>query len=201
MEMSSIKEAKRDLITLDLLGGVSPAAAGAKDVAAVSLKAPSLGCHHPLLRPLDLNQSPEDVVRRKQAAGLFAGGGQSVCTIEQVKRALERAGRESQGERRLSVAAEVEISVASPSMGSASSTSTSSSITTASAKRRTSGVEDAGGSFLVAAGCSGCLSYVLIEKDSLRCPRCESQAVAAATTALTPPAKRPRVDLEFKMGL
>ncbi|KAG6519855.1 uncharacterized protein LOC122053489 isoform X2 [Zingiber officinale] len=200
MEMSSIKEAKRDLITLDLLGGVSPAA-GAQDVADVSLKAPSFGCHHhPLLRPLDLNQMPEDVVRRKQAAGLFAGGGgQSVCTIERVRMALERAGRESQGERRLSAAAEAESSVVSPSGGSASSTS-SSSITTASAKRRTAGVEDAGGPFLVVAGCSGCLSYVLIEKDSLRCPRCESQTVAA-TTVMTPPAKRPRVDLEFKMGL
>lgn len=51
MEMSSIKEAKRDLITLDLLGGASPVVR-VKDADGVGLKAPAFGCHLPLLRPL-----------------------------------------------------------------------------------------------------------------------------------------------------
>ncbi|KAG6475630.1 uncharacterized protein LOC122024735 [Zingiber officinale] len=200
MEMSSIKEAKRDLITLDLLGGASPVVR-IKDAGVVGLKsAPALGCYLPLLRPLDLNQLPDDVVRLKPAAEQLAGASQSVCTIEQVKRALEQAGRESQRKRRPHLA--VERSAVSPSgrSASASSSSSSSSITTASAKRPAAvREEDGGGSSLVVAGCSGCLSYVLIAKENPRCPRCQSQVVLAA--AMLPPAKRPRVALDFEMGL
>ncbi|XP_074568873.1 uncharacterized protein LOC141825388 isoform X2 [Curcuma longa] len=201
MEMGSIREAKRDLITLDLLGGASPVAL-VKDAGVVGLKAPALGCHLPLLRPLDLNHLPDDVVRRKPAAEHLAGASQSVCTIEQVKRALEQAGRESQRKRRPFL--EVESSAVSPSGGSASASasSSSSSITTASAKRPAAirEEEDGGGSSMVATGCSGCLLYVLISKENPRCPRCQSQ-VGLAAAVMLPPAKRPRVAFDFKMGL
>lgn len=91
---------------------------------------------------------------------------QSVCTLEKVKSALERESRIRLPHRPRSDA----------------SPSPSSSTTSSSIKRRavvdqdedgaTDGSDSSGG--MIAAGCPGCLLYVLIAKVDPRCPRCDS---------------------------
>ncbi|KAJ0980423.1 hypothetical protein J5N97_008678 [Dioscorea zingiberensis] len=90
---------------------------------------------------------------------------QSVCTLEKVRYALERAGRESRGRRR----------------GLDGSPSPSSSTTSSSVKRRiwdddegVDGSDSSEGTAMMAAGCPGCLLYVLISRGNPRCPRCFS---------------------------
>ncbi|CAL9194454.1 unnamed protein product [Musa hybrid cultivar] len=215
VEVSS-REGERDPITLDLLGGCTSVAP--KDVDAGSK--PSIGCRGDL-RPLDLNRLPDDGPKPVAAA---LAGSQSVCTIEKVKWALERAERESRGRemeeeeqqrrrrmgmerrRRKRRSHEASDGCSSPSPSPSPSPSSSSSITTASIKRRGDGEEgsagcDSAGGSLVAAGCPSCLSYVLISRMNPRCPRCDSQVAPplAAAAAPPPPQKRPRIDLNFAL--
>ncbi|CAL9103980.1 unnamed protein product [Musa textilis] len=208
VEVSS-REGERGLVTLDLLGGCTSVAP--KDVDAGSK--PSIACRSDL-RPLDLNRLPEDGPKPVAAA---LAGSQSVCTIEKVKRALERAERESRGReteeeqrrrrrmgrKRRRRGQEASDGCSSRSPSPSPSPSSSSSITTASIKRRGDGEEgsagcDSAGGSLVAAGCPSCLSYVLISRVNPRCPRCDSQ-VAPPLAAPPPPQKRPRIDLNFAL--
>ncbi|KAJ8465126.1 hypothetical protein OPV22_027678 [Ensete ventricosum] len=201
----SLREGKRGPVTtLDLLGG--GVGVGPKDLD-LSLK-PSFGCHGDL-HPLDLNLLPDDVSgrkkKKKRAAAPLCPRSQSVCTIEQVKWALERAQRESRG-RTTAAQRPGEAAPGSPGYSSPSSSS-SSSVTTASTKRRADGHEGGeegsedgedsgrGGASLVAAGCPSCLSYVLISKANPRCPRCESQVLLPTA----PPKKKPRIDLNLAL--
>lgn len=113
----------------------------------------------------------------------------SVCTLEKVKSALKRAERESRwNHRRRS------------DCGSSASPSTST--TSSSLKRRSTDEGDwaevqdspplppslaSGG--MIAAGCPGCLLYVLISTLDPRCPRCDSHVPIPATK------KQLRIDL------
>ncbi|CAL9201832.1 unnamed protein product [Musa hybrid cultivar] len=199
----SLREGKTGPVTLDLLGG--GVAVGPKDLD-LGLK-PSFGCHGDL-HPLDLNLLPDDVFGRKKKAAEAAAPcprSQSVCTIEQVKLALERAQRESRG--RVTAQRRGQEAPGSPGYSSPSSSS-SSSVTTVSTKRQAEdgheggeeGSEDGedsggGGASLVAAGCPSCLSYVLISKANPRCPRCESQVPLPTA----PQKKKPRIDLNLAL--
>ncbi|URE26276.1 hypothetical protein MUK42_37490 [Musa troglodytarum] len=108
----------------------------------------------------------------EQRAAATPLGHRSVCTLEKVKSALERAGRED-----------------SPSPPS-QSVATSSSM---AADRR----EDGHGrdpeslpAAMAVAGCPVCLLYVLVSAVDPRCPRC-----AAHVPVHNEPKKRPKFDL------
>ncbi|XP_078178131.1 uncharacterized protein LOC144572421 [Carex rostrata] len=97
---------------------------------------------------------------------------QSVCTIEKVKSALERMGRESQSKS-------LAHSDSSPSPSSSSITSNS------PMKRQIDLVDGCdssvpvGGVSMMAAACPKCLLYVLISKENPRCPQCNSHVPPA----------------------
>ncbi|KAM0951634.1 hypothetical protein DsansV1_C03g0027661 [Dioscorea sansibarensis] len=174
----------REFITRDLLGGCSlgtPAPAGwdrGLDLLTGNAYLERSGSDR-LHRQLDdLNLPPPAPVAPSSSAmsevstvlDLRVVGGapaeyQSVCTLEKVRVALERAERESRGRRR--------VLDGSPSP--------SSSTTSSSVKRRLGeeeegmdGSDSSDGSAMMAAGCPGCLLYVLISRRNPRCPRCAS---------------------------
>eukprot|EP00262_Sarcandra_glabra_P003570 TRINITY_DN14310_c0_g1_i1.p1 TRINITY_DN14310_c0_g1~~TRINITY_DN14310_c0_g1_i1.p1 ORF type:complete len:215 (+),score=25.65 TRINITY_DN14310_c0_g1_i1:180-824(+) len=98
---------------------------------------------------------------------------QSVCTLEKVKSALERAEKVSSTKRAHST-------TVSPSTSSPSSSS---------CIKGEEGEEKSGPSdLLFAAGCPGCLFYVLISKGNPRCPKCDS-------VVPFPRLKKTRIDL------
>ncbi|XAR67267.1 hypothetical protein NMG60_11001956 [Bertholletia excelsa] len=98
---------------------------------------------------------------------------QSVCTLDKVKSALERAGKETGTIKKRSM--------------SMSETSSPSSYSVKENKMDYEDNSSASSSF--AAGCPSCLLYVLISKNNPACPRCN-------TTVPSPIAsKRPRIDL------
>ncbi|XP_020575001.1 uncharacterized protein LOC110021025 [Phalaenopsis equestris] len=208
-------DGKRDLVTIDLLGG-GKGLVGSGEVG-VELEVPvawDLHLHQlktgpdPVLRELqDLNLPPPlsgggVVVSEKSSlldlslsaisasrCAAPASTYRSVCTLEKVKSALERAERELRwSHRRRS--------------DCGSSASPSSSTTSSSLKRRAtddtdlSEVQDSpphspapatGG--MVAVGCPACLLYVLISTLDPRCPRCDSYVPIPALK------KKPRIDL------
>lgn len=104
----------------------------------------------------------------------YCGSFQSVCTLEKVKSALERAGRARASEQ---------IRQSEVVSSASASASPSSSTTSSSMKRRVMGEEDDGGSApaggMMVAACPSCLLYVLISKANPRCPRCESHVPLA----------------------
>ncbi|XWS10678.1 hypothetical protein CRYUN_Cryun38cG0018100 [Craigia yunnanensis] len=103
---------------------------------------------------------------------------QSVCTLDKVKNALKRVEKEPI-KKQLSLWK----SSLSPSYSSSSSSIKDSQ-------------EGEGEEMLiaspVAAGCPGCLSYVLIMKHNPKCPRCN-------TLVPMPVAKKPRIDLNISI--
>ncbi|KAK2423784.1 hypothetical protein P8452_52917 [Trifolium repens] len=105
---------------------------------------------------------------------------QSVCTLDKVKSALERAEKEPIRKR-----------------GSflKSSTSPSYSSSSSSIKETTHQEEESEEKMIsspMAAGCPGCLSYVLIMKNNPKCPRCNS-------IVPIPTMKKPRIDLNISI--
>lgn len=112
------------------------------------------------------------LVSSSSSAPVCAAAFQSVCTLEKVKSALERAERESSsssGKKRLASSAE-----ASPA--------TSAEAEVAAAPVR-----------MYAAACPGCLLYVLVSSENPNCPRCD--AVVPSPVSSSSPAKRPKLDL------
>ncbi|XP_044468734.1 uncharacterized protein LOC123198164 [Mangifera indica] len=115
---------------------------------------------------------------------------QSVCTLDKVKSALERAKKEPQ-KKRLS-------SMRNPPLPlSPSYSSSSSSIRDSKDKEEDLIMEE--NKFLacsisspVAVGCPGCLCYVLIMKNNPKCPRCNS-------IVPLPAMKKPKIDLNISM--
>lgn len=97
----------------------------------------------------------------------------SVCTLEKVKSALERAEKETSRKR-------------SMSMSSSPRSNSSSSI-----KDTEINQENTSSSF--AAGCPSCLLYVLISKNDPKCPRCHTNV------PLPVPMKKPRIDLNISI--
>ncbi|KAL6313576.1 hypothetical protein AAG906_006943 [Vitis piasezkii] len=108
----------------------------------------------------------------------------SVCTLDKVKSALERAERST-------------IKKRSSSM-SKSSSSPSHSSSSIKQPLEDDAVNDgkplmSSASLYFAAGCPGCLLYVLISKNNPKCPRCNSVVPTPATT------KKPRIDLNISI--
>lgn len=104
---------------------------------------------------------------------------QSVCTLDKVKSALERAEKDP-------------IKKRSSSMWK-SSMSTSPSYSSSSSSIKDVQEEENDERFNISpivAGCPGCLSYVLIMKNNPKCPNC-SLAIEL------PIAKKPRIDLNM----
>ncbi|XP_040990835.1 uncharacterized protein LOC121237967 [Juglans microcarpa x Juglans regia] len=102
---------------------------------------------------------------------------QSVCTLDKVKLALERA--EEPTKKRASLCK----SSLSPSYSSPSSSV------------RETQEEDLGDQLLsspTVAGCPGCLCYVLIMKNNPKCPRC-------CSVVRLPVIKKPRIDLNISI--
>lgn len=99
----------------------------------------------------------------------------SVCTLEKVKSALERAEKETTRKRSVSV-----------SMSSSPTSNSSSSIKDTEIDK-----ENLCASF--AAGCPSCLLYVLISKNDPKCPRCHTFVPLPVTM------KKPRIDLNISM--
>ncbi|OMO55336.1 hypothetical protein CCACVL1_27307 [Corchorus capsularis] len=107
---------------------------------------------------------------------------QSVCTLDKVKFALERAEKEPVRKR-----SSLWKSSLSPSYSSSSS-----SIKDSQEYGADGGDQEKLLASLMAAGCPGCLSYVLIMKNSPKCPRCN-------TLVPMPAAKKPRIDLNMSI--
>ncbi|KAJ4975356.1 hypothetical protein NE237_000462 [Protea cynaroides] len=103
---------------------------------------------------------------------------QSVCTLDKVKSALERAEKESGKKRSSSYASASSSSIKEAAKETEEGEEKSSS----------SSVIESGSNLLIAAGCPGCLLYVLISKNNPKCPRCDS------IVPISPP-KKPRIDL------
>ncbi|EPS72364.1 hypothetical protein M569_02394, partial [Genlisea aurea] len=104
------------------------------------------------------------------------GNYQSVCTLDKVKSALERAEKDSVRKRSIS------LSKSSPS--SNSSSSFASDVELADKPPLTA-------SF--AAACPACLLYVLISKNNPKCPRCNTRVPVPIA------AKKPRIDLNISI--
>lgn len=117
---------------------------------------------------------------------------QSVCTLDKVKSALERAKKEPNKKRVSSMwNSSNNNNNSSLAMSSPSYSSSSSSIKDARDDQEL--IEE---NLLVAspiaAGCPGCLCYVLIMKNNPTCPRCNSVVPIPAT-------KKPRIDLNISI--
>ncbi|ONI11954.1 hypothetical protein PRUPE_4G136500 [Prunus persica] len=102
---------------------------------------------------------------------------QSLCTLDKVKSALERAEKEP-------------IKRRSSSMWKSSLSSSPSYSSSSSSIKETQEEESEEKLFAspFAAGCPGCLSYVLIMRNNPKCPRCNS-------VVPLPMMKKPRLDL------
>ncbi|KAK4355077.1 hypothetical protein RND71_024048 [Anisodus tanguticus] len=99
----------------------------------------------------------------------------SVCTLEKVKSALERAEKETMHKRSISV-----------SMSSSPRSNSSSSI-------KDTEIDQENLCTSIAAGCPSCLLYVLISKNDPKCPRCHT--IVPLPLAM----KKPRIDLNISI--
>lgn len=109
---------------------------------------------------------------------------QSVCTLDKVKSALERAEKEPIRKRTSFLKSS--FSASSPSYSSSSSSIRETN------NNNTQEEEISDSSSPMAAGCPGCLSYVLIMKNNPKCPRCNSLVPL-------PSMKKPRIDLNISI--
>lgn len=145
----------------------------------------------PLLNLLDENSLELKLVSSSsQSSG---SNYQSVCSLDKVKSALERAKKEP-NKKRLSSTwnsnnnnnNNSSLAISSPSYSSSSS----------SIKDTKDDQELIQENLLVAspiaAGCPGCLCYVLIMKNNPTCPRCNS-------VVPIPAMKKPRIDLNISI--
>ncbi|KAI3510068.1 hypothetical protein L1887_25595 [Cichorium endivia] len=105
----------------------------------------------------------------------------SVCTLDKVKFALERAERETFKKRSVSISK----SCSSPTSNSSSSIKETMIIDDDDHDERSSEA--------YAAGCPSCLLYVLISRSNPRCPRCNM--TVPSPTAM----KKPRIDLNISI--
>ncbi|XP_073157886.1 uncharacterized protein [Henckelia pumila] len=105
----------------------------------------------------------------------------SICTLDKVKSALERAEKETVIRKR-----SVSMSM---SMSMSKSCSPRSNSSSSIQDRDFDHEERFSGSF--AAGCPSCLLYVLISKSNPRCPRCNSEVPVPVAV------KKPRIDLNM----
>ncbi|CAL0326407.1 unnamed protein product [Lupinus luteus] len=104
---------------------------------------------------------------------------QNVCTLDKVKSALERVEKEPRKKRTSFFKSP--LSTTSPSYSSSSSS-----------MKETQEEESDLISSPMAIGCPSCLSYVLIMKNNLKCPRCNNAVPF-------PSMKKPRIDLNISI--
>ncbi|KAK9133959.1 hypothetical protein Scep_013487 [Stephania cephalantha] len=122
---------------------------------------------------------------------------QSVCTLDMVKSALERAEIKKKKKKNNKLPDRHDNQRTSCSFDGGSSSS-SSSLTLLKddeddQKQRTSSsssISCSNSSSLFAAGCSNCLMYVLMSKTNPKCPRCNTFVVQSTVIN-----KKPRIDL------
>ncbi|XP_015571127.2 uncharacterized protein LOC8272598 [Ricinus communis] len=127
---------------------------------------------------LELKLVPSSPSSSPAAATSSSSNYQSVCTLDKVKCALERAEKEPIKKR-----STLWKSPLSPSYSSSSS-----SIKEVQEEEN----EEKSVPSPIAVGCPGCLSYVLIMKTNPKCPRCN-------TLVPVPLAKKPRIDLNISI--
>ncbi|KAE8680305.1 myb-related protein Zm1-like [Hibiscus syriacus] len=109
---------------------------------------------------------------------------QSVCTLDKVKSALDRVEKHPIKRR--------SPSSSSSSLWKSSLLSPSYSLSSIKGSRDAGGDQERLFASPVAAGCPGCLSYVMIMKHNPRCPRCN-------TVVQLPASKKPRIDLNISI--
>ncbi|XP_051128211.1 uncharacterized protein LOC127249469 [Andrographis paniculata] len=109
---------------------------------------------------------------------------ESVCTLDKVKSALERAEKASAKKRSRSTSKS-----SSPTLNSCSSTKDD---------RRNLDCEDKS-SIPIAAGCPRCLMYVLISKSNPKCPRCNGDVPLPVSGGASGTGKKPRIDLNMSI--
>ncbi|KAL4554232.1 hypothetical protein LXL04_039324 [Taraxacum kok-saghyz] len=134
---------------------------------------------------LDLN-----LVNLSSSSSSSTPGYRSVCTLDKVKFALERAERETIKKRSVSFS----FSNSNSNSKSCSSPTSNSS----SSMKETMIIDDdedndERSSQAYAAGCPSCLLYVLISRSNPRCPRCNM--TVPSPTAM----KKPRIDLNISI--
>ncbi|KAL6538530.1 hypothetical protein OROGR_012518 [Orobanche gracilis] len=105
---------------------------------------------------------------------------QSVCTLDKVKSALERAEREETVRKR---------SVSSMSKSSSPRSTSSSSVKDGDLDH-----DEKSTTASIAAGCPRCLLYVLISSGDPKCPRCNSNVPLPGVVV-----KKPRIDLNISI--
>ena len=112
---------------------------------------------------------------------------QSVCTLDKVKSALERAEKESGKKRHANCgSSDISSSRICSSLSSPSSPSVREGEAGDGEEEKSSDSFESGPVF--AAGCPSCLLYVLLSKSNPKCPRC-------ATVVPFRSFKKPRIDL------
>ncbi|TKY49402.1 hypothetical protein E2542_SST26833 [Spatholobus suberectus] len=145
----------------------------------------------PKLQDLNFPSSPSNVLLnlfdetsldlKLVSSSLPSSNYQSVCTLDKVKSALERAEKEPI--RKRSSFLKSPLSASSPSYSSSSSSIR---------ETQEEETEEKLVSSPMAAGCPGCLSYVMIMKNNPKCPRCNS-------VVPIPSVKKPRIDLNISI--
>ncbi|KAJ8752527.1 hypothetical protein K2173_004815 [Erythroxylum novogranatense] len=114
------------------------------------------------------------LVSPSSSSSSSSGNYQSVCTLDRVKSALERAEKEPIRKRSLLRNSSLVLPSHCPSSSSIKEEENEENLSR------------------VAAGCPGCLSYVLIMKHNPKCPRCNS-------VVPMPMVKKPRIDLNISI--
>ncbi|XP_077244461.1 uncharacterized protein LOC143884666 [Tasmannia lanceolata] len=145
--------------------------------------------NHPHLQDLNFPPSsssnlPEETLDLKLVPSMEY---QSVCTLEKVKSALERAERDSAKKR----SHFSELSSSSPLNISSSPSSSSIRASTEEGEEEEEKPSKSSG-LLFASACPSCLLYVLISKRNPKCPRCDSHVPCPAF-------KKPRIDLNLSV--
>lgn len=114
---------------------------------------------------------------------------QSVCTLDKVKSALERAERHTTKNNK-------QGSSKSSSPPAPAPAPSSSLIKEMEKPGEEGGLPSVSSPALFAAGCPTCLLYVLISKNNPKCPRCHT-VVPVPTITNPTPAKKPKLDLNI----
>ncbi|KAJ4830262.1 hypothetical protein Tsubulata_029722 [Turnera subulata] len=135
-----------------------------------------------------LNLFDESNLELKLVSSTVSSNYQSVCTLDRVKSALERAEKDPAGRKRSSSLWKASLS---PSCSSSSSSMREIQEEENEVKLGSSPPPSSSSS-PIAAGCPGCLSYVLIMKNNPKCPRCNSPVPL-------PLVKKPRIDLNISI--
>ncbi|KAK9699421.1 hypothetical protein RND81_08G172200 [Saponaria officinalis] len=114
----------------------------------------------------------------------------SVCTLDKVKSALDRAERSSPSSSSSSRKRWMASSTLGGSSSNSSSKETESEVEKRSSKCSDSSLDQCG--LLVAAACPECFLYVLISENDPKCPNCNS--VVQSPVMVT---KKPKIDLNI----